>query len=176
MKTKQISKPVNRSGWIMLSITLILYGIIVLSDPSIARDALDKSLNVLKMIIPILLIVFFLMALMNTFIKPKSIAKHLGKTSGFKGWFLALAGGVLSHGSSYIWYPMLSELREHGARDGLIVAFFYARAIKLPWLPVMISYFGIVFTLLLIFYILLGAWMQGFIADKMIPKSSEMNG
>ncbi len=156
----------------MLSITLILYGITALSDPSIARDALDKSLNVLKMIIPILLIVFFLMALMNTFIKPKSIAKHLGKTSGFMGWFLGLAGGVLSHGSSYIWYPMLSELRDHGARDGLIVAFFYARAIKLPWLPVMISYFGIVFTLVLIFYILLGAWMQGFIADKMTVKIS----
>ena len=172
MKTKQISKPANRSGWIMLSITLILYGITVLTDPSVARDALDKSLNVLKMITPILLLVFFLMALLNTFIKPKSIAKHLGKNSGLKGWFFALAGGILSHGSSYIWYPMLSELREHGARDGLIVAFFYARAIKLPWLPVMVSYFGIVFTLVLIFYILLGAWIQGFIADKMTAKSS----
>ncbi len=172
MKTKQISKPANRSGWIMLSITLILYGITVSTDPSVAGDALDKSLNVLKMIIPILLLVFFLMALLNTFIKPKSIAKHLGKNSGLKGWFFALAGGILSHGSSYIWYPMLSELREHGARDGLIVAFFYARAIKLPWLPVMISYFGIIFTLVLIFYILLGAWMQGLITDKMTAKSS----
>lgn len=166
MKKNQTPKPVNRSGWIMLSITLILYGIIILTDPSVARDALDKSLNVLKMITPILLLVFFLMALLNTFIKPKSIAKHLGKESGSKGWLFALLGGTLSHGSSYIWYPMLSELREHGARDGLIVAFFYARAIKLPWLPVMISYFGITFTLVLTFYILLGAWIQGRIADK----------
>lgn len=172
MKVNKVSKPTNRSGWIMLSITLILYGITILTDPSVARNALDKSLNVLKMITPILLVVFFLMALLNTFIKPKSIAKHLGKNSGIKGWFFALAGGILSHGSSYIWYPMLSELREHGARDGLIVAFFYARAIKLPWLPVMVSYFGIVFTLVLTFYILLGAWIQGLLADKMTAKSS----
>jgi len=175
MKTKQTPKPAKRSGLIMLSIMLILYGITVLTAPSVARDALYKSLNVLKMITPILLFVFFLMALLNTFIKPKSIAKHLGKNSGLKGWFFALAGGVLSHGSSYIWYPMLSELREHGARDGLIVAFFYARAIKLPWLPVMVSYFGIVFTLILTFYILLGAWIQGLLTDKITVKSSEVN-
>jgi len=34
---------------------------------------------------------------------------------------------------------------------------FYARAIKLPWLPVVVGYFGIAFTLVLTFYILLGA-------------------
>lgn len=157
----------------MLGITLILYGFTLLIDPSIAADALDKSLSVLKVIAPILLVVFFLMALLNTFIKPKSIAKHLGKKSGLKGWLFALLGGVLSHGSSYVWYPMLRELREQGARDGLIVAFFYARAIKLPWLPVMVSYFGITFTLVLTFYILLGAWMQGYIVDKMTIRKNE---
>ena len=157
----------------MLTITLILYGVTAFLDPSIARFALNKSLDVLMMIAPILLIVFFLMALLATFIKPKSIAKHLGEESGLKGWFVALAGGILSHGPGYVWYPMLSELRNHGARDGLIVAFFYARAIKLPWLPVMIGYFGIAFTLVLSIYILLGAWIQGVIADKMTGGNRE---
>ena len=157
----------------MLAITLILYGVTAFLDPSIARFALNKSLDVLMMIAPILLIVFFLMALLATFIKPKSIAKHLGEESGLKGWFVALAGGILSHGPGYVWYPMLSELRNHGARDGLIVAFFYARAIKLPWLPVMIGYFGIAFTLVLSIYILLGAWIQGVIADKMTGGNRE---
>lgn len=166
MNTKQSSSPKNRSGWIMLAITLLLYGITAFFDAAITHSALNKSLDILKMIAPILLVVFFLLALMNTFIKPKSIVRYLGKESGFKGWFFALVGGVLSHGSSYVWYPMLSDLRDHGARDGLIVAFFYARAIKLPWLPVMVSYFGITFTLVFSFYILLGAWMQGLIADN----------
>ncbi len=149
----------------MLGIVALLYLLTFLLDPSSAKASALAALKTLEMIAPILLIVFFLMALLNTFINPKKIAKHLGKESGFKGWVIALAGGILSHGPGYIWYPMLSDLREHGARDGLIVAFFYARSIKLPWLPLMISYFGFAFTALLAFFVLLGAWLQGVMVD-----------
>ncbi|MEA1920630.1 MAG: permease [Campylobacterota bacterium] len=164
---KEKVKAKNRSGWILLGITVVLYGYAAFLDTAIALNAMNKSLDVLKMIAPILLIVFFLMAVLNTFIKPKSIAKYLGEKSGYKGWTLALVSGVLSHGSTLVWYPMLSELRKHGARDGLIVAFFYARAIKLPWIPVMIGYFGLGFTLVLSFYILLGALLQGLLMERM---------
>ena len=67
---------------------------------------------------------------------------------------------------------MLSDLRSHGVRDGLIVTFFYARAIKLPWLPMMVAYFGTGFTIALTFYILLGAVLQGLIADKLLPSTA----
>lgn len=170
MNMKKKSKPKSRSGWIMLAITLIIYVVTAVSDPALALSALAKGQDILKMIVPILLFVFFLMALLNTFIKPKMIAKHLGEGSGLKGVLTALGGGILTHGPGYVWFPILSELRSHGARDGLIITFFYARAIKLPWLPVMIGYFGIAFTLALSFYILLGAWIQGIIADKLTVK------
>jgi len=166
-KSKLKKKPKNRSGWIMLAITTILYAVIALSDPAIALAGLNESLHSLQTIAPVLLLVFFLLAIMNSFIKPKQIAKHLGEKSGFKGEIVALIGGVLSHGPGYVWYPILSELRSHGARDGLIVAFFYARAIKLPWLPVMVGYFGITFTLLLSVYILLAALLQAVIVDNL---------
>ena len=170
MSIKQRAKPKNRSGWIMLAITIILYVVIAFLEPSLAFSSLSKSLDILKMITPILLIVLLIMALLGTFINSKSIVKNLGEGSGVRGWIISLAGGVLSHGSTYIWYPILSELRNAGAREGLIVAFFYARAIKLPWVPVMIGYFGFSFTLLLTIYILLGAWIQGLIANKIIIK------
>lgn len=163
-KTSQKSSK-NKSGWIMLGIVSLLYLLTFLIDPSIGKASALAAFKTLKAIAPILLIVFFLMALLNTFINPKEIAKHLGQESGFKGWVIALTGGILSHGPGYIWYPMLSDLRKHGARDGLIIAFLYARSIKLPWLPLMISYFGFAFTLLLILFILLGAWLQGVISD-----------
>jgi len=170
MSIKKKGKPKNRSGWVMLSITIILYVVIAFLEPSLAISSLNKSLGILKTILPILLIVLLIMALLGTFINSKSIVKHLGEGSGVRGWIISLAGGVLSHGSTYIWYPILSELRNAGAREGLIVAFFYARAIKLPWIPVMIGYFGFTFTLLLSIYILLGAWVQGIIANKIIKK------
>lgn len=163
----QKKQPKNKSGIIMLGIVVILYGLLSVYNADKIFTSLKASLDVLKMIAPILLIVFFLMALLNTFIDEKSIAKHLGEDSGAKGWFIALFGGILSHGPGYIWYPMLQELREKGALDGFIVTFLYARSIKLPWLPLMISYFGLTFTLVLSFYVLLGALIQGMVTNKL---------
>lgn len=159
-----------RSGWIMLGITTLLYLIAAFYSGEKALTALEKSLGILQQIVPIILVVFFLMGLLNTFINPKKIAANLGRSSRLRGWSIALAGGILSHGPGYIWYPLLADLRSHGARNGLIVAFFYARAIKLPWLPVMVSYFGLTFSILLCFYILIAAWMQGLIAEKMLAR------
>ena len=163
----QKKKAKSKSGYIMLGVVCILYIFLYFFNAEKTVASLFASLKVLKMIAPILLIVFFLMALLNTFIDEKSIAKHLGKESGAKGWFIALFGGILSHGPGYIWYPMLQELRNKGALDGLVVAFLYARSIKLPWLPLMISYFGISFTIVLSFYIVLGAFLQGVITNRL---------
>ncbi len=154
----------------MLGIVAALYLITFVISPETGKRALASSGEIVKMIAPVLLIVFFLMALLNTSIDTKYIARHLGKESGLKGWMIALGGGILSHGPAYVWYPMLSEIREQGARDGLIVAFFYARSIKLPWLPLMVSYFGLAFTVLLTFFVILGAWLQGIITDKLERK------
>jgi len=82
-----------------------------------------------------------------------------------KGWCIAIAAGVLSHGSMIAWYPMLRELRYHGMRDGFMAAFFYARAVKVPMLPVMVKYFGWKFTLLLTTFTLAAAAVQGLIIE-----------
>ncbi len=166
MKQEIKKKPKRRSGWVMLAVTAIVYLVTALFEPSQAHAAVGQSFEVLKTIAPIMIIVLFLMALVATFVQPKRIARHLGEESGLKGWLIALVGGVLSHGSTYVWYPILSELRAHGAREGLVVTFLYARAIKLPWLPVMIGYFGLTFTVVLMSNIILGAWIQGLIVDK----------
>ena len=79
----------------------------------------------------------------------------------------AVAGGILSHGPSYVWYPLLQELRSHGTRDGLVVTFLYVRAIKLPWLPVMVDYFGWSFTLLLSLFLILFGLLQGWLAERL---------
>ncbi len=102
-------------------------------------------------------------ALMHT----KNFFHLLANQSGIKGWTIAVIGGILSHGSSYIWYQMVANLREHKVRDSLIITFLYTRAIKLPWLPLMMSYFGFTFTVLLTFYIISGAIVQGLLVEKL---------
>ena len=162
----QRKKPKSRRGFIMLSVVGCLYLITFYFNAQAGKEALLVALDTVKMIAPILLVVFFLMALLNTFIDSKSISRHIGEQSGVRGWIIALVGGILSHGPGYIWYPMLSDLRDHGAKDGLVVAFFYTRSIKLPWLPLMISYFGLAFTVVLTLLVILSAWIQGLIVNR----------
>ncbi|MDA3786163.1 MAG: permease, partial [Deltaproteobacteria bacterium] len=121
-------------------------------------------------VLPIFAVVIIFTALLNYALQPKQIVQHLGEKSGAKGWLLALLAGVISYGPMYAWYPMITDLRSQGLRDGLIVVFFYARAIKLPLLPLMLDYFGAPFTLVLSVYILLGAFLQGWIFEQLQQK------
>ena len=139
----------------------LLYAVLFFIAPGDTAKALKISGSILFKLLPVFLAVILLTTLINYFLNPKQIVKHFGKDSGLKGWLYALLSGVISHGPMYAWYPMLQDMRRHGMRDGLIAAFFYARAIKLPLLPLMIDYFGLLFTAVLSFYILAAALVQG---------------
>ncbi len=158
---KQDNKPFAFRGKYFLLVVFMLYGIFFLVNSGSALLALQKSIAVLTKILPIFVAVILFTATINYFIKPKQIARHLGQKSGIKGWYWALAAGVISHGPMYAWYPLLDDLRSHGMKDEYIVVFFASRAIKIPLLPIMIDYFGLTFTIILSFYMLFGALIQG---------------
>lgn len=96
---------------------------------------------------------------------PKTVSKYVGKRSGIKGWFLAISTGILSHGPIYVWYPLLKDLRDKGMRNGLIAAFLYIRAIKIPLLPLMVYYFGLLFMVVLLPYIVIASLVEGKIIE-----------
>jgi hypothetical protein len=58
---------------------------------------------------------------------------------------------------------MLSDLQRGGVPQSILVTYFYARAVKLPLLPLMVDYFGVLFTVTLELYILIAAWLQGLV-------------
>ena len=144
----------------------LLYAVVGTLHSEKFLAALEKSGMVLAKIGPILLIVVFVTALIDYFFDPKDVAAHLGEKSGLKGWLIALAAGIASHGPMYAWYPMIEDLKNHGMRDGLVATFFYARAVKVPLLPIMIDYFGLVFTVVITLYTLIAAWIQGWLIDR----------
>ena len=149
----------------MLGGVIVTYILLFIFDLPNAKHALYEGLGVLKMVLPIILVVFFLMGLVNITVDKEKISRHFGKESGWRGWFYAVVAGILSHGPAYVWYPFLQNLREHGAKDSLVFAFLYARAIKLPWIPLMISYFGWAFTLFFSLYIIVASVVQGLIVE-----------
>ncbi|MEN8191046.1 MAG: permease [Thermodesulfobacteriota bacterium] len=150
-------------GTRFLVLVAILYGVLLFFDSGAVFISLRKAAAVLFRIVPILALVICFTGLLNYFLRPKQIVHHLGGESGARGWLWSMAAGVVSHGPMYVWYPLLDDLRRHGAREGLLVTFFYARAIKVPLLPMMIDYFGVTFTTVLSSYILVGALLQGMI-------------
>ena len=161
-----MKKTQKLNGRYLLPLVLFVYALLYIYYPDQTSEAVLKSLSTMRHLLPVFLLVIVLMAIFTALMSAKRIAQLLGRKSGIKGWAIAVIGGILSHGSSYIWYQMLANLRAQKVRDGLIITFLYARAIKLPWLPLMISYFGYAFSLLLMFYIILGALIQGLIVEK----------
>lgn len=155
------NKKFSFRGRYLLATVVCCYLVLFLVNSQTTFSALQKSGDLLIKIIPIITVVIFLTAVLNYFLKPKQIAQHLGQDSGVNGWLWALGAGIISHGPMYVWYPLLEDLRQHGTKDELIVVFFASRAIKVPLLPMMVDYFGLFFTLLLSFYMLFGAILQG---------------
>jgi len=160
------AKPFRLKGIKLLAGVMVLYGVAFLWAPDKGMASLKGFAHVLGTLVPILVVVVLLSALLQRFVNPRALAKHLGDESGVRGWMIALAAGVVSHGPMYAWYPMIQDLREKGAKDGLIVAFFYARAVKLFLLPMMAVYFGVTFTVVLTVLTLLAAWGQGVVMDR----------
>ncbi len=144
------------------------YLVLFLINSEKTAASLQKSGLILLKLLPVFLAIIVLTAVINYFLKPQEIVKYFGKESSTMGWFYALFGGIISHGPMYAWYPMLQDMKKQGLRDGFIAAFFYARAIKLPLLPLMIDYFGFIFTVILSVYILLGAYVQGRVIEYIL--------
>ena len=166
MKTNNSPQKQKLNGRYLLPLVFLGYALLAVYYPDKTIQALSKSLSTMLHLLPVFLVVIVLMGIFTALMNPKRIAKLLGRQSGLKGWGIAVVGGILSHGSSYIWYQMLANLREQKVKDSLIVTFLYCRAIKLPWLPLMVSYFGYAFTMILMFYIIIAALVQGLIVEK----------
>ena len=169
MSSKNIMK-IEFKGLKFLFFVIIIHIVIFLFDRQNSGFALTKSYEVLLKLLPIFVMIILITTIINYFLKPKSIMKHFGKDSGIKGWIYATLGGIISHGPMYVWYPMISELRQNGLKDGLLATFMYTRSIKLPFIPIMIDYFGVLFTVILFIYILIAALLQGIFLEALNKK------
>ncbi len=157
-----------RYGLIFLAACIALWIVAFLMSPDKAREALDYSWKITLQIIPVLLLVIAFMAVVNYLLTPSMISRHVGRESGARGWIVSSVAGLLSHGPIYVWYPLLSDLKERGMKDGLVAVFLYNRAVKLPLIPIMVHYFGAVFVAVLLAVMIIGSIGEGLIVDMVM--------
>lgn len=158
----------NYSGWYFLGVVVLIYFIILLVNLKAFMSSLIFFKNILITVLPVLFLIFILMALTNYFVKPKFLIKYLGKNSGIKGWIISIIAGIISSGPIYMWYPLLNDLQKQGVKSGLIATFLYNRAVKIPLLPLLIFYFGIIYSLVLMFVMIIVSVLQGIIIEKIM--------
>ena len=156
------------NNWLFLLIMIIIYATLSITNTTILNSSLSFFTITLYQIIPTLIIIFSLIFVFNLILDTKNIVKWLGHLNKKRGWAISIFAGILSHGPIYMWYPLLSDLKEKGMRSGLIATFLYNRAIKIPLLPIMIYYFSLKFTILLTFFMILFSIINGILIDKIV--------
>jgi uncharacterized membrane protein YraQ (UPF0718 family) len=147
---------------------VVAYGIVLVTVPDQAKEAIWKSLSLLLGVLPALIGVFVLMTLSELILDTKRLTRVVGSGSGTRGWILAISGGVLSSGPIYLWYPLLADLRERGMREGYVAAFLLARAVKLPLLPVMAFSFGWVFVIAFSLLLFVASLLGGMVSERLL--------
>ena len=153
-------------GRVFILLIILVYVFLFFAEPSLANQSVLAFWRLLLNIIPVLALVFVIMFLANLVLQAETTVKYLGEKSGLKGWAVAVFGGILSTGPIYMWYPLLSDLKEKGMKDSLIATFLYNRAVKIPLMPMMIYYFGWMFLIILTIYMLIFSIINGVIVGK----------
>jgi uncharacterized membrane protein YraQ (UPF0718 family) len=147
---------------------LVVYGILFVFVPDRASLALGSSFRVFLNILLPLCLVFSLMVFLSLFLKPQYIVEFLGKRGGVKAVLLTGTAGIISMGPIYAWYPLLRELRKRGTKNSLIAIFLGNRAVKPLLLPVLISYFGWTYAIILTLLIMLGSLAEGYTTGALV--------
>ena len=170
---QKATSPKLLTGTVLFPVSvLVIYGILFSVFPDRAWLALKGSVAVfLRLLLPLAL-VFVVMLAFNLLLKPAQIVRFLGKNAGIKGIILSMAGGIISAGPIYAWYPLLAEVRKKGAGNIPIAVFLYNRAVKPFLLPVMIAYFGWAYVGTLTFLTMLASIGIGYCLNLLIKENS----
>ncbi len=157
----------KNSGWIFLFLVLIVYIAIGVLD----RNSFILSINLFSSmicnILPVLFLVFALMIITTYFMNKDYFTKNLGKYTGVKTWILAIGAGLISTGPIFMWYPLLKDLKNKGIKTRFITAFLYSTAVKPALFPLLIVYFGLQYTIILIIVMIIMSIAQGLAVEKL---------
>ncbi len=149
----------------------IIFGIYLVAamiDLPTTKNAIINFLEMFTKILPILGVVIVAMTLVNLYFTEERTTKILGQNSGTRGWIYTIITSLFIIGPPYVLYPLLGNLQKRGMKDSLLAAMLYNKNVKIYFLPVMVYYFGLKFTLIISIYIILFSIITGKLIEKII--------
>ncbi len=166
---KQVKKQKkSNAGFYFLGIMLVIYLIVFFINPIIFNSSMKIFYDIFLKVLGMFILVFLLMTLSNYFFTKDKIFKYLGRESKKRSWLLVIGLGILSSGPIYMWYPLIADLKEKGMRIAFVTTFLYNRAIKIPFLPLLLFYFSFKFAIILLIVMILLSVVQGLIIERIM--------
>ncbi|WP_020678181.1 permease [Geopsychrobacter electrodiphilus] len=121
--------------------------------------------------VTILIIAVFAMAgLLQTWIGREMIGRVLGREGGFKGLLLGVGCGAILIGPSFVIFPLLMSLRRLGARWAVVAIVLAAYGLKPQMLPVEAQFLGLPFALVRGGLTLMLAIPLGLAVERLMPE------
>lgn len=167
---KKTSKKKISNANIFLLIVLGIYMILGFYDIILVKGALRRTLEVFVDIIPVLFLVFAVIYIINRYLDTQKMQKYLGAESGIRGWVYAVIVGVFLAGPPYILYPIFGDLQKKGMKNSLIAVILYNRNVKFQFLPALIYYFGLPFSVVLSVYMIIFSLLNGVLVGSLTKK------
>jgi len=150
-----------------LAAATLLWAVVCAAAPEAGARATAILCNIAARIVPVLVLVFGMLFVLNLWLTPERVRRWLGSSSGGRGWAASAAAGVLSMGPVYAWYPLLADLRRQGMRPALAAVFLYARAVKLQLLPLAVVCLGLEYAVMLNLAIAVAAFASGWLTERL---------
>lgn len=168
----KIKKIVVKIGlnWVFLIAVFLLYLGSLIFNTGLFFESLVRFKEIFIEVIPVLIVVFLLTFLANLWLGSKKVNKMLSTKTGVVVYISAIFLGILSSGPIYMWYPLLSELKEKGLKNSLITIFLYNRAVKIPLIPMIVHYFGLPFLLITTCFMIVFSLINGYFVAKFTNK------
>lgn len=162
-------------GTRFFAIMAVIYVSVAFLDYSFSVNIVQGVLKMFLSILPVLAFVFIIMFFINFYLKSEVIKKHLGKETGIKAWLYSMLAGILISGPPYLLYPLLADFKKAGMKDSLAAVFLYNRNVKIPFLPVMIYYFGLKYTIVVSFLIIVFSIFSGLLINVITEEKGTLN-
>lgn len=166
MEKKKISG--TKKFLIFVALVFLLF---LLLEPMILLAAIINTFVLLFKVFPVLVLAFIINYIVNKFVKEETLKKHLGRDSGIKGYFYAIAAGILIGGPPYLLFPMLGDFKKSGVKDSLLATFLFNRNVKIPFIPVVIFYFGVTYTIVISVLLILFSVLNGVLVGRLVKRS-----
>jgi len=162
-------KKINGTKKFLIFVALVFLLFLFL-EPTILMGALINTFILFFKVFPVLVLAFIVNYFINKFIKEKTLKRHLGHNSGARGYFYAIIAGILIGGPPYLLFPMLGEFKKSGVKDSLLATFLFNRNVKIPFIPVVIFYFGVTYTVVISVLLILFSIINGLLVGRLVNR------